>query len=173
MPHEHLVHIKPNNHYKQWSPLTCPQHPLCYKSHWLSVLQRAFLKGARWSRAVKEILVIHKRTTTKREDQKILWRTKTMSHCDHMWSHAHAHDLVTVWQCDRTARLFIKERTPTSVLLYSTYPLWQGPCLQPDLSIKIRDDLFGQHAYFQNSLKIKFKSNWTKYAIVTSYHDIP
>ena len=71
----------------------------------------------------KEILVIHKRTTTKREDQKILWRTKTMSHCDHMWSHAHAHDLVTVWQCDRTARLFIKERTPTSVLLYSTYPL--------------------------------------------------
>ena len=116
----------------------------------------------------KEILVIHKRTTTKREDQKILWRTKTMSHCDHMWSHAH--DLVTVWQNREIVYQGANPHLRASVL---NVPTVTGPCLQPDLSIKMRDDLFGQHARFQNSLKIKFKSNWTKYAIVTSYHDIP
>ena len=170
MPHQHLVHIKPNKHSKPWSPLTCPQPPLCYKSHWLSVLQRAFLKGARWSRAVKRNISNSQKNHNKERGPKD--SLKNQNHVT-LWSHVIT--CICTWFGDSVTEREIVYQGANPHLRASVLnvPPVTGPCLQPDLSIKIRDDLFGQHAHFQNSLKIKFKSNWTKYAIVTSYHDIP
>ena len=139
MPHQHLVHIKPNKHSKPWSPLTCPQPPLCYKSHWLSVLQRAFLKGARWSRAVKRNISNSQKNHNKERGPKD--SLKNQNHVT-LWSHVIT--CTCTWFGDSVTE-------PRDCLSRSEPPppcfcTQRTPCLRPDISIKIRDDLFGQHA---------------------------
>ena len=170
MPHQHLVHIKPNKHSKPWSPLTCPQPPLCYKSHWLSVLQRAFLKGARWSRAVKRNISNSQKNHNKERGPKD--SLKNQNHVT-LWSHVITctctwfGDSVTVWQNREIVYQGANPHLRASVL---NVP----PVCDRIFPSRSETTFSGSMlAYFQNSLKIKFKSNWTKYAIVTSYHDIP